>query len=49
MSEAHLGRYTGEFDFRCNARKLTGGERAVISQAIEGKHLTYRRTKKLAA
>ena len=50
MSEAHLGRYTGEFDFRYNTRKLTDGERAVISlQAIEGKRLTYRRTDKLAA
>ena len=50
MSEAHLGRYTGEFDFRYNTRKLTDGERAVISlQAIEGKRLTYRRTNKLAA
>jgi hypothetical protein len=50
FSEAHLGRYTGEFDFRYNTRKLTDGERATISlQAIDGKRLTYRRTDKLAA
>ena len=28
MSEAHLARYTAEFDFRYNTRKITDGERA---------------------
>jgi transposase-like protein len=50
MSEAHLGRYTGEFDFRYNTRKLSDAERADIALiGIAGKRLTYRRTDKLAA
>lgn len=50
MSEAHLARYTGEFDFRYNTRKMTDAERADISLiGIAGKRLTYRRTDKLAA
>jgi hypothetical protein len=50
MSEAHLGRYTAEFDFRCNTRKILDGERAaMILKGGEGKRLTYRRTDKLAA
>ncbi len=50
MSEAHLGRYTAEFDFRYNTRKITDGERAaMILKGGEGKRLTYRRTDKLAA
>ena len=50
MSEAHLARYTGEFDFRYNTRTMTDGERAQISlKAIEGKRLTYRRTNNIAA
>jgi transposase-like protein len=50
MSEAHLGRYTAEFDCRYNTREMTDGERAaVILKGAEGKRLTYRRTDKLAA
>ncbi len=50
LSEAHLGRYTAEFDFRYNTRKLNDTERADIAlKGITGKRLTYRRTDKLAA
>ena len=50
MSEAHLGRYTAEFDFRYNTRKITDGERAdTVLSGIAGKRLTYRRTDRLAA
>lgn len=50
MSEAHLGRYTAEFDCRYNTRTMTDGERAaVMLKGAEGKRLTYRRTDKLAA
>lgn len=50
MSEAHLARYTAEFDFRYNTRKITDGERAdAVLLGIAGKRLTYRRTDKLAA
>jgi transposase-like protein len=50
MSEAHLGRYTGEFDFRYNTRKLSDAERADIALiGIAGKRLTYRRPVALAA
>ena len=50
LSEAHLGRYTAEFDFRYNTRKLNDHERADLAlQGIAGKRLTYRRTDKLAA
>ena len=50
MSEAHLGRYTAEFDFRFNTRKGTDAERADLSLAgIVGKRLTYRRTGQFAA
>lgn len=50
MSEAHLARYTSEFDFRYNTRKMSDAERADIAlRQIEGKRLTYRRTDKLAA
>ena len=50
LSEAHLGRYTAEFDFRYNTRTLNDHERAdVCLQGIAGKRLTYRRTDKLAA
>jgi len=50
MSEAHLGRYTAEFDFRYNTRTISDTERTdvAILGAI-GKRLTYRRTDKLAA
>jgi hypothetical protein len=50
MSEAHLGRYCAEFDFRYNTRTITDAERADIAlKGITGKRLTYRRTDKLAA
>ena len=50
MSEAHLARYTAEFDFRYNTRKISDGERADVALAgIAGKRLTYRRTDRLAA
>ena len=50
MSEAHLARYTAEFDFRYNTRKVTDGERADAALlGIAGKRLTYRRTDRLAA
>jgi transposase-like protein len=50
LSEAHLHRYTAEFDFRYNTRLLSDRERADIAlQGIAGKRLTYRRTAALAA
>jgi hypothetical protein len=50
MSEAHLGRYTTEFDFRYNTRDLTDGERATVAlKGGVGKRLTYRRPDRLAA
>ncbi len=50
MSEAHLGRYCSEFDFRYNTRTMTDGERAALAlKGGEGKRLTYRRTDRLAA
>ena len=50
MSEAHLGRYCAEFDFRYNTRLISDAERtdeAMIGS--RGKRLTYRRTDTLAA
>ena len=50
MSEAHLARYTAEFDLRYNTRSMSDGERAnVILKGMEGKRLTYRRVGRLAA
>jgi transposase-like protein len=50
MSEAHLGRYAREFDFRYNTRQMTDGERAALAlKGGEGKRLTYRRTDAIAA
>jgi len=50
VSEAHLKRYTTEFDFRYNTRKLTDFERADESLlGSRGKRLTYRRTSAVAA
>ena len=44
VSEAHLGRYATEFDFRYSHRNVTDGERADASLAgIFGKRLMYRR------
>ena len=50
MSEAHLGRYTAEFDFRYNTRTISDTERTdvAIIGAI-GKRLTYRQPSSLAA
>ena len=43
VSEAHLGRYIAEWDFKFNTRKITDGERAALAlKGIEGKRLTYR-------
>ena len=48
VSEEHLKRYLGEFDFRYNYRAALGYDdmqRTEIAAAgIYGKHLTYRRT-----
>lgn len=50
MSEAHLARYTGEFDFRYNTRTMTDAERSAVALSrIGGKRLTYRRTDAIAA
>ena len=50
MSEAHLGRYCREFDFRYNTRQFTDAERTDIAiVGAIGKRLTYRRTGLLAA
>ena len=50
MSEAHLGRYTREFDFRYNTRSMTDGERAALAlKGMEGKRLTYRRAGNVTA
>ncbi len=44
VSEQHLKRYLGEFDFRYNERKISDGERTDKAlKGIEGKRLTYRR------
>jgi transposase-like protein len=44
VSEAHLGRYCAEFDFRYNQRLVSDAERAAAAlKGIEGKRLTYRR------
>ncbi len=50
VSEAHLGRYCREFDFRYNTRTFTDAERTDIALVgAIGKRLTYRRVDKLAA
>lgn len=50
LSEAHIGRYCREFDFRYNTRGMNDCERAAIAfKGLEGKRLTYRRTDRLAA
>ena len=50
MSEAHLGRYCAEFDFRYNTRGISDTERtdAAVTGA-RGKRLSYRRIDRLAA
>lgn len=43
MSEAHLGRYCAEFDFRYNTRKISDAERTDVAMiGARGKRLTYR-------
>lgn len=50
LSEAHLHRYTAEFDFRYNTRKDSDAERSDLAlKGIAGKRLTYRRTDQIAA
>jgi transposase-like protein len=50
VSEAHLGRYAREFDFRYNTRTITDGERSDQAlRGIVGKRLMYRRPSSLAA
>ena len=50
MSEAHLGRYCREFDFRYNTRKLTDTERtAEAIKGARGKRLMYRQPSSVAA
>lgn len=45
VSQEHLKRYLGEFDFRYNERHVDDGSRTVAAlKGIEGKRLTYRRT-----
>ena len=45
VSQKHLKRYLGEFDFRYNTRDIEDHERAAQAlRGIEGKRLTYRRT-----
>lgn len=45
VSQKHLKRYLGEFDFRYNERDLTDTERTIAAlKGIEGKRMTYRRT-----
>ncbi len=44
LSEAHIGRYCAEFDFRYNTRKENDVVRTEMAlRGIEGKRLTYRR------
>lgn len=50
VSEAHLKRYTTEFDFRYNTRKMNDFERAEVALlGAVGKRLTYRRIGPVAA
>ena len=50
LSQAHLHRYTAEFDFRYNTRKDTDDERSDLAlKGIAGKRLTYRRPNQIAA
>ena len=50
MSEAHLGRYCKEFDFRYNTRAMTDSERAALAvKGAVGKRLMYQQPRALAA
>lgn len=43
ISEKHLGRYLGEFDFRWGTRSMDDGERTIEAiRGFEGKRLMYR-------
>jgi transposase-like protein len=43
VSEQHLHRYVGEFDFRYNSRKIEDGERTKLAiRMAEGKRLRYK-------
>ena len=43
ISEAHLGRYLAEFDFRANTRDVSDADRAVaLLKGAKGKRLMYR-------
>ncbi len=45
VSQKHLKRYLGEFDFRYNERDISDSVRAAKAlKGIKGKRLTYRRT-----
>jgi hypothetical protein len=51
VSEAHLFRYLGEFEFdmRFNTRNVSDGERAAaILKGAEGKRLTYHQPREAA-
>jgi transposase-like protein len=42
ISEAHLPHYLAEWDFKCNNRNITDGERAALAlKGAEGRRLTY--------
>ncbi len=50
MSEAHLGRYCAEFDFRYNTRLLSDTDRTAEEiKGARGKRLMYRQPRSLAA
>jgi len=50
ISEQHLARYTAEFDFRYNTRKLSDTDRAAEAvKGARGKRLMYRQPSSLAA
>lgn len=50
MSEAHLGRYCKEFDFRYNTRSMTDSERAALAvKGAAGKRLMYNQPRAVAA
>lgn len=50
LSEQHLHRYTAEFDFRYNTRKISDAERTEEAlKGARGKRLTYRQPSSIAA
>jgi hypothetical protein len=49
VSEAHLGKYLAEFDYRYNTRKWSDAERASEAvRGVVGKRLTYHQPRKAA-